>query len=131
MKSRRHLSAWVSIKLGTVLTLTVSCAVAPRQSLDGQSLELRALSQWNAHVLQVFRVGRADAEITDEMKHLVQFTGTYILGGSGTYQRVYVIDDVFQIVAVFDVHERLLAIPVVGPRTKWLRLPDGQMIQGG
>jgi len=103
------------------------CA-AGSSSEDSKIAEIRQM--WDARVTEVFKVGRSDDEVSREMAGLYVFSGRYTLGGSGAYQRVFVIDDYFQIVAVFDVSGRLLATPVLASRTKWVRLPSGELIEG-
>jgi len=110
----------------------VSCATTPSARAENHREWVRdeCKKRWDARILEVFRIGRSEDEIMQDMQGLYFATGRYTTGGSGTYERVFLIDDYFEIAPLFDVSGHLIAIPVLEPRSKWLRFPDAQWLRG-
>jgi RHS repeat-associated protein len=48
------------------------------------------------------------------------------LGGTGNFERFYLIDDFSQIRASFNAQGKLTACPMLMPRGRWLKFPDGE-----
>ncbi len=124
-------------RIAIVLTLSwglflVSCTTTPsvREEEHRQWIRDENKREWDVRILEIFKVGRSEDEILQDMRDLYFGTGTYTLGGDGTYERIFIIDDYFEIAPLFDRHQHLITIPVVEPRSKWLRFPNGKWLRG-
>jgi len=88
-----------------------------------------AMERWNKYLAEKTKTAETTiADLDLVMKERYRDRGIQRLGGSGTRAMYYLIDDYFQLRAVFGSDDRLESPPMLQPVTKWCRRPDGDIV---
>ena len=80
---------------------------------------------WETFLTGHFDQFDSESKVESQLLKFSSQQYTVYLGGSGEYQRVYIIDDFIQILATFGKNRQLRSIPKIMPRGKWLKYPSG------
>lgn len=88
-------------------------------------------SEWQTFLLSNAVVGTKIEELDGRMRQLSSEAHKYVFGGTGTWERIYMVDDFIQIRVVVSREGIILEQPKIEKRGKWRRYPSGDSVEEG
>jgi hypothetical protein len=88
-----------------------------------------ANQRWREYFDTYVKLGDSVSAIESLMKDAYRDKGTGYLGGSGSRELYFLIDDYIQVSFVVSGEDRLIRSPAITRAGKWLKRPKGELVE--